>query len=50
VDRDIASAAKAFETVLQRDLGPLNEALGKAGLPPLKPLERGDWEARNQGK
>ena len=50
VRKDIAAATQAFETTLQRDLGPLNESLTKNGLKPLKPLERGEWEARTPGK
>jgi photosystem II stability/assembly factor-like uncharacterized protein len=50
VERDIASATGTFETVLQRELAALNEGLAKAGLPPLKPLERSAWEARSQVK
>ena len=50
VRKDIAAATKEFESLLQRDLPALAEGLGKAGLPPLKPLERGTWETRTPGK
>jgi photosystem II stability/assembly factor-like uncharacterized protein len=50
VRRDIASATMDFESLLKGELAPLNEALGKAGLQPLEPLERRVWEGRTASK